>query len=122
VETLDVGGLLETAVADDVVLVDCLALWLAGQLDRARVWDVDPGTAGQIEALAAVERETARLAQAIRTTAARVVVVSNEVGSGVVPEHASGRVYRDLLGRLNAQVAAQCDEVALVVAGRVLTL
>ena len=48
--------------------------------------------------------------------------MSNEVGSGVVPEHASGRLYRDLLGTLNARVAAECDEVALVVAGRAITL
>ncbi len=51
-----------------------------------------------------------------------MVLVSNEVGSGVVPEHPSGRLYRDLLGTLNARVAAGCDEVSLVVAGRVLTL
>ncbi len=66
--------------------------------------------------------EISRLVDAVRTTRAHVVIVSNEVGSGVVPEHASGRLYRDLLGRLNAEVAAECDDVALVVAGRVLPL
>jgi len=58
----------------------------------------------------------------VRSTAARVVLVSNEVGSGVVPEHASGRLYRDLLGTLNTRVAAVCDGVDLVVAGRVVPL
>jgi adenosylcobinamide kinase/adenosylcobinamide-phosphate guanylyltransferase len=48
--------------------------------------------------------------------------VSNEVGSGVVPESASGRLFRDELGRLNARIAAESDEVLLTVAGRVLQL
>ena len=51
-----------------------------------------------------------------------VVLVTNEVGLGVVPEHRSGRLFRDLLGLVNQRVAAACDEVHLVVAGRVLRL
>ena len=51
-----------------------------------------------------------------------MVLVSNEVGSGVVPEHASGRLYRDLLGTVNTRVAAECDQVSLLVAGRVVPL
>ena len=56
------------------------------------------------------------------TTSARVVLVSNEVGQGVVPETRSGREFRDELGRLNARVAEAVDHVTLVVAGRTLTL
>lgn len=122
VETLDVAGVLASAGADDSVLVDCLALWLAGRLDAARTWDVAPGTPAYAETLGLVEREMDELVRALWETSARVVLVSNEVGSGVVPEHPSGRLYRDLLGTLNARVAAGCDEVSLVVAGRVLTL
>ena len=95
---------------------------LAGRLDAARTWEVDPGSAAYAESLGAVERDVQALVDAVRATSARVVLVSNEVGSGVVPEHASGRLYRDLLGALNARVAAECDEVHLVVAGRVLAL
>ena len=51
-----------------------------------------------------------------------VVLVTNEVGWGVVPEHRSGRLFRDLLGEANKRFAAACDEVHLVVAGRVLKL
>ena len=51
-----------------------------------------------------------------------VVLVTNEVGLGVVPEHRSGRLFRDLLGIVNQRFAAACDEVHLVVAGRVLRL
>ena len=50
------------------------------------------------------------------------VVVTNEVGLGVVPEHRSGRLFRDLLGTVNQRIAGACDEVHLVVAGRVLRL
>ena len=50
------------------------------------------------------------------------MVVTNEVGLGVVPEHRSGRLFRDLLGTVNQRVGAACDEVHLVIAGRVLRL
>ena len=51
-----------------------------------------------------------------------VVLVTNEVGLGVVPEHRSGRLFRDLLGEVNQRFAQECDEVHLVVVGRVLVL
>ena len=51
-----------------------------------------------------------------------VVVVTNEVGLGVVPAHRSGVLFRDLLGVVNQRVAAVCDEVHLVICGRVLVL
>ena len=57
------------------------------------------------------------LVTAWRMTAARVVAVSNEVGSGIVPEHPSGRRFRDELGTLNARLAAVSDDVLLVTAG-----
>jgi adenosylcobinamide kinase/adenosylcobinamide-phosphate guanylyltransferase len=122
VETLEVARVLDALRPGDPVLVDCLALWLAGQLDRARVWESDPGSPSHAESIAMLAREIDVLVTAVASTAARVVLVSNEVGSGVVPEHASGRLYRDLLGTLNARVAAVCDDVDLVVAGRVLSL
>jgi adenosylcobinamide kinase/adenosylcobinamide-phosphate guanylyltransferase len=122
-ETLELAQVLESA--DDSsppLLVDCLALWLAGRLDLAGVWEAEPGTAAYAESVSTVEGDLDALVDAVRRTRARVVLVSNEVGSGVVPEHASGRLYRDLLGTLNARVAAECDEVSLVVAGRVVPL
>ena len=121
-ESLDVAGLLRAAEPDVAVLVDCLSLWLAGQLDRMRVWESEPGTPAYAESLALVHTEVDALVAAVRASSAQVVLVSNEVGSGVVPEHASGRLYRDLLGILNSRVAAECDAVHLVVAGRVVAL
>lgn len=107
VETADVAGCLRRA--DGPLLVDCLGTWLTGRLDAHGVWD-----GGSEQPVAA---EVADLLAAWRQAAAPVVAVSNEVGSGVVPATTSGRRFRDLLGRLNAAVAAQSETVLLTVAG-----
>ncbi|HCB04905.1 MAG TPA: hypothetical protein DEQ43_11790 [Nocardioides bacterium] len=65
---------------------------------------------------------TALVDAAVAALGDDVVLVTNEVGLGVVPAHRSGRVFRDLLGTVNQRFAAASDEVHLVVAGRVLTL
>jgi adenosylcobinamide kinase/adenosylcobinamide-phosphate guanylyltransferase len=70
----------------------------------------------------AVTARVDELLDAWRGTTTHVVAVSNEVGMGVVPETAAGRRFRDELGRLNMLLAAEADEVLLVVAGRVLAL
>jgi adenosylcobinamide kinase/adenosylcobinamide-phosphate guanylyltransferase len=93
------------------VLVDCLTTWLARVMDDCGVWaeapDADARLAGQVDALV----------DAWRTTRRRVVAVSNEVGSGVVPATPSGRRFRDELGVLNTRVAATSPRVWLVTAG-----
>lgn len=111
IETLDVAGLL---AADDPtpVLVDCLTLWLTHQLDRLDAWQQPVENWRQD--MDDVVRE---LVHAVASTRRHVVLVSNEVGSGVVPATASGRLFQDELGRLNAQVAARCDHVVLCTAG-----
>jgi len=99
------------------VLVDCLGTWLTGVLDQEAAWDrPSPALATLLD-----ERVDAVVA-ALSGTDRDVVLVSNEVGLGVVPAHRSGRVFRDLLGTLNQRVGAVCDQVHLVVAGRVLVL
>ncbi len=119
VETLDVAAVLDDATATDSVLVDCVSLWLAGVMDEAGVWAADDGApaAASDAAAAEVVRRSDRLVQALAASTATVVVVSNEVGSGIVPGTVSGRRFRDELGRLNARIAAVCDVVTLVVAG-----
>jgi adenosylcobinamide kinase/adenosylcobinamide-phosphate guanylyltransferase len=96
---------------DPPLLVDDLATWLTCVLDDVVAWDGDPA------ALAAADRHAAELVAAVAGCAARVVLVSAEVGLGVVPETRSGRLFRDGLGSLNANLAATCDEVLLLVAG-----
>ena len=86
------------------------------------MWAAESGSPPYVQALEAVTREVDTLVRAVRDTSAHVVMVTNEVGSGIVPEHSSGRLYRDLLGALNARIAAECDVVDLVIAGRVIAL
>jgi len=98
------------------LLIDCLTLWLAGTMDDAGAWNGAP------ESESAIDEEIDALVAAWTATSRRVVAVSNEVGSGIVPDTASGRRFRDLLGRLNATLAARTEDVRLVVAGRVVPL
>jgi adenosylcobinamide kinase/adenosylcobinamide-phosphate guanylyltransferase len=70
----------------------------------------------------AVEPRIDELVDAWRTTEAYVVAVSDEVGLSLVPTSQAGRIFRDLLGRLNQRLAAASEETALVVAGRTLEL
>ncbi|MFG2098231.1 bifunctional adenosylcobinamide kinase/adenosylcobinamide-phosphate guanylyltransferase [Streptomyces sp. NPDC048612] len=101
------------------LLIDCLALWLTHVMDKVGAWDDATWEAGGRRAL---RERTDALAAAVRATHRRVVAVSNEVGSGVVPATPAGRRFRDELGRLNAAFGAECEQVLLVVAGQALAL
>jgi adenosylcobinamide kinase/adenosylcobinamide-phosphate guanylyltransferase len=96
----DLAGSLQTASAAPA-LVDCLTLWLSNLM-----------LAG-----ADIDTEMERLDHAVAAAAAPVVMVANEVGSGIVPEHPLGRRFRDLQGVLNQRIAARADRVVLMVAG-----
>jgi adenosylcobinamide kinase/adenosylcobinamide-phosphate guanylyltransferase len=98
---LDLAGAINGAPASAVVLVDCLTLWLSNLMFKDRN----------------VEAETERLEAALAARQAPAVVVSNEVGSGIVPDNAEARRFRDLQGRLNQRIAARADRVVLLVAG-----
>jgi adenosylcobinamide kinase/adenosylcobinamide-phosphate guanylyltransferase len=94
----------------DVIVVDCLTIFAASVLE----------TEG--ENSSAIEARIEALCGALRTVQCTVVLVSNEVGSGVVPEYPLGRRYRDLLGEINQRVARVADDVVLMVAGLPLAL
>jgi adenosylcobinamide kinase / adenosylcobinamide-phosphate guanylyltransferase len=91
------------------VVLDCITLWLSNMKGR-RLGD------------SVITDATAALLLAIRRTKARVVIVSNELGLGIVPATKAVRGFRDLAGRVNQQVAAEADEVYLVVSGLPLKL
>ncbi|MBW8799754.1 MAG: bifunctional adenosylcobinamide kinase/adenosylcobinamide-phosphate guanylyltransferase [Streptomyces sp.] len=116
-ETCDLVPLL--AQDGPALLIDCLSLWLTDAMDSVGAWDDTEWASGGEKALRERVRE---LTEAVRATRRTVVAVSNEVGSGIVPATASGRRYRDELGRLNAAFASECEQVVLVVAGQVVVL
>lgn len=106
------AGVLAAATGGDPpLLVDDLATWLTGVMDDVGAWS---GGAAEQAVLAG---SVSRLVAAVGGCAARLVLVSAEVGLGVVPQTRSGRLFRDELGSLNASLAVACDEVLLVVAG-----
>lgn len=94
----------------DLLLVDCLTVFVSNLMEAA---EADA---------ASMERRIEELLEALRVAPAEVVLVSNEVGSGVVPHYPAGRIYRDALGELNQRVAAIADNVVLMVAGLPLAL
>jgi adenosylcobinamide kinase/adenosylcobinamide-phosphate guanylyltransferase len=113
-ETDDLAGVLRASSGP--VLVDSVGTWLTGVLDECGAWDDRPGWRTVCNA------RIDALDEAWRAASGPVVAVSDEVGSGVVPATASGRLFRDLLGELNSRLSLGADRVLLVVAGRVLEL
>jgi adenosylcobinamide kinase/adenosylcobinamide-phosphate guanylyltransferase len=114
-ETTDIADALRTAAPP--FLIDCLGTWLTATIDRLGTWEQPlaawwPRISPQIE----------DLLDAWRRCSGPAIAVTNEVGWGLVSEHRSGRVFTDLLGQLNAEVAEASDEVYLLVSGRALRL
>jgi adenosylcobinamide kinase/adenosylcobinamide-phosphate guanylyltransferase len=110
-EPLELVQVLEQKACDcEVMVVDCLTVFAANLLE----------TEGDDQD--AIERRVEALCAALQSAGCSVVLVSNEVGSGVVPAYPLGRRYRDLLGEINQSVARISDDVVLMVAGLPLAL
>ncbi|WP_323014345.1 bifunctional adenosylcobinamide kinase/adenosylcobinamide-phosphate guanylyltransferase [Devosia sp.] len=102
-EPLALSGALQRASrSHDVILVDCLTLWITNLLMTNR--DVAAAVSELGETLSRIE-------------AARIILVSNEVGLGIVPDNAMARTFRDLAGSAHQRLAEICDDVYFVVAG-----
>jgi adenosylcobinamide kinase/adenosylcobinamide-phosphate guanylyltransferase len=106
----------------DILLLDCLTLWLANWLgQQAEVnSEQDAGSLMLADAYGkGALRDIEELLAAVAALSARktLIVVSNEVGMGIVPAYALGRIYRDILGWINQRVAREADLVYLMVAG-----
>lgn len=114
-EQLDLAGVIRQCRSSDVVLVDCLTLWVNNVMFEA---DKRGETLDEEQ----IERRAAELLDACRNHEGTVIFVTNEVGMGIVPENALSRRYRDLVGRCNQVVAAGADEVTLLTCGIPTTL
>ena len=116
---LDPPSAIEAADAGACVLLDCLSLWVANRMAPL-------GDSPAPDAVERLEREldadASRLIAAARAREAETIVVTNEVGSGLVPPYPLGRTYRDALGRVNQHVSAAADRAWLLVSGRALEL
>jgi adenosyl cobinamide kinase/adenosyl cobinamide phosphate guanylyltransferase len=108
-EPLEICTAFDAIAGDSTVVVDCLTLWVANLLG-----------AGHTDAEVLDRAETAAGLAASRP--GHVIVVSNEVGSAIVPADGLSRRYRDLLGRVNSVFAGHARDAFLVVAGRVVPL
>jgi adenosylcobinamide kinase/adenosylcobinamide-phosphate guanylyltransferase len=116
VESTDAAGMLRSELG--AVLFDGAGTWLAAVMDEAGAWAGDGGEEARVRIAARVDE----LLEAWRQTRARVVAVSDEVGSSVHPPTSAGRLFRDQLGWLNQRLAAESEQTVLMVAGRALTL
>ena len=120
--------------AKATIIIDCLSMWVSNRMlatdASART---DESATGAVLATDAVESfgaecaevivaEAGELGARLRARAGTAIVVTNEVGSGVVPATSLGRVYRDVLGSVNQAVVASASRACLVVAGRLLEL
>lgn len=100
-EPLDLAGVLNRTDGREPRLVDCLTLWLSNLM----MAEMDVTTAGQT------------LAKTLRAQSSPVILVTNEVGGGIVPENALARRFRDAAGTLNQVIAEAVDDVYLAVSG-----
>lgn len=108
-EPLELGAALSAVPAGNATVIDCLTLWVANLFETGLVADQIVERASEVAALA-------------KTSPDPVVVVSNEVGSGIVPADVLSRSYRDALGGANTAFSVAAGEAYLVVAGRTLML
>jgi len=108
-EPLDVASVIrDPPSACDGILVDCVTIWASNALLK--------------EGAEGLDKRRTELIGALQVPACGVILVTNEVGMGIVPESALGRQFRDLAGWINQDLAAAADTVVLVVAGLPLML
>jgi adenosylcobinamide kinase/adenosylcobinamide-phosphate guanylyltransferase len=120
-ETLHLAAKLrELATPDTCLLVDCLTLWLSNLLFAGKA--AVQAEAGEMVNCPLFTQEVQSLIDLLPSLPGRVILVSNEVGWGIVPMHPVSRLFADEQGRLNQAVAAVCDHATLVAAGLPLSL
>lgn len=112
------AALAREAAPERVVVVDCLTMWLSNLMTGTH----RPGVPRRLGPLRELDDERDALLGVLPALPGRIVLVANEVGFGLVPETALGRLFRDESGRLNQRIAALAERVSLVAAGLTLEL
>lgn len=116
-EPLRLGAaVIEECRTGDLLLIDCLTLWTANCLWPPSRLSAEPQPDLQAD-LTGWHTERDAFLESLRSASHEIIIVSNEVGTSLVPENAAARLFRDEQGRLNQLVAAACDSVFLVTAG-----
>lgn len=100
-------------IKSEVVVLDCITLWVTNLMMQYVADDL----VDESPFMQTAQAETESLVAAIRKTEQEWLIVSNEVGFGLVPPYQMGRVFRDALGRVNQRLAQEADAVILMVAG-----
>ena len=118
-EPFELGAALTAMDTADTVLLDCLSLWVSNRLLGL---GEEPSMAATDELETLLEAEFEALLAIARQRDGLLILVTNEVGASVVPPTILGRVYRDLLGRVNQRAARAASRAWLLVAGRALEL
>lgn len=108
---LNIDEVLLTYQAGYTLIIDCLTIYVSNLLFQNENFSTEA------EAETIIHNELVKLAEAIKSSTANVIIVSNEVGWGIVPENKLARIFRDLAGSTNQIIAKACHEVYLVVSG-----
>lgn len=119
-EPLAIERALADTPADACVLIDCISLWVTNRLMTLGTDDPALDAIATLEA--ALDSEVDVLIEAARARGGTTIAVTNEVGAGIVPPYPLGRVYRDVLGRVNQRISRAADRAWLLVSGRALEL
>jgi len=109
-EQVDLAGVIRAHAQHAVLLVDCVTLWVNNLMYQAQ-------REGRPMHEAAISHACRDVLDAAEGVGGTVIFVTNEVGMGIVPENASAREFRDLVGRANQSIAARADSVTLLVSG-----
>lgn len=115
IETIEIADAIRAA--ESPVMVDCLGTWLSRTIDTWAVWD-QPFELWRHR----FDDAVLDLLDAWHASDQTLIAVTNEVGWGLVSEYPSGRLFADLMGRLNYRMGGACDDVVLMVSGRALHL
>lgn len=116
-ESMDLVEIVTSATADSCLLIDCLTLWCTRLIDRIDGWNrlTLPGEISYLSEALLLDYES--LVAALHKANAKIILVTNEIGQGIVPDNTGARFFRDQLGILNLKVAKSAKNVFQVTAG-----